>query len=225
MQLLGVSRQKDGWIFQVLGRHFIREGVSNYGQAQEGNLQVLTGCANKSMLPSGFRAFNSMEDVLERYDEVCRDIPQGALDDLNCGSITQKHIIFDTPCHDPKFLYSIIRLADMRCCVLSTGVIAMCLLKHTATNVMSRKNGRDDCAWALRGLHVPTILRPKGEEYEYCGPVMLRPTFLQDQGAKRRGLFFLWMMRSPLRGKCSMRHWSRKHVSICCFNLNSVQIW
>lgn len=138
-----------------------------------------------TMLPSSFRNFDSMQDILQRYREVCEGIPLEALDGLNRGSITQKHIIFKTPCRDPEFLYAVFRLADPRFCVLSTGDILMCLLKHTDTNVMSRTHGEDDCAWALKGLHLPAIIRPKDEAYEYCGPLLSCHTMLKDAKAKR----------------------------------------
>jgi hypothetical protein len=137
------------------------------------------------MLPSEFRNFDSMQDILRRYEEVCEGIPLDALNGLNRGSITQKHIIFQTPCRDPKFLYAVFRLVDPRFCLLSTGDILMCLLKHTDTNVMSRKHGENDCAWALKGLHLPAILRPRGEAYEYCGPLSSAHTLLGAPKAER----------------------------------------
>lgn len=84
------------------------------------------------MLPSEFRNFDSMQDVLRRRD-VCEGIPPEALNGLNRGSITQKHFIFNTPYRDSEFIYAIFRLADPRFCVLSIGAILMCLLKHTDT--------------------------------------------------------------------------------------------
>jgi hypothetical protein len=137
------------------------------------------------MLPSEFRNFDSVQDILRRFEEVCEGIPPEALDGLKRGSITQKHIIFKTPCRDPKFLYAVLRLEDPRFCVLSTGDILMCLLKHTDTNVMSRTHGENDCAWALKGLHMPAILRPKAEAYEYCGPMHSPHTMLKDPKAER----------------------------------------
>jgi hypothetical protein len=124
------------------------------------------------MLPSYFRDFVSVQAMLRRYEEVCEGIPPEALDGLNRMSTTQKHIIFQTPCRDPDFLYAVFRLVDPRFCLLSTGDILMCLLKHTDTNVMSRTHGENDCAWALKGFHLPAILRPRGEAYEYCGPLI-----------------------------------------------------
>jgi hypothetical protein len=59
------------------------------------------------MLPSNFRDFDSMQDILRRYQVVCEGIPPKALDGLNRMSITQKHIIFQTPCRDPQFMYAI----------------------------------------------------------------------------------------------------------------------
>jgi hypothetical protein len=35
------------------------------------------------------------------------------------------------------------------------------------------------CAWALKGFYRLTILRPKNEGYEYCGPVT------SEKGLKR----------------------------------------
>jgi hypothetical protein len=58
-------------------------------------------------------------------------------------------------------------------------------LKHTDTNVMSRTHEEDDCAWALKGLYLPAILRPKGGAYEYCGPMLSRHSVLKDPRAKR----------------------------------------
>jgi hypothetical protein len=40
------------------------------------------------------------------------------------------------------------------------------------TNVTSRAHRKNDRAWALKGLCKPAILRPKGEAYEYCGPMV-----------------------------------------------------
>jgi hypothetical protein len=143
------------------------------------------------MLPSEFRNFDSMQDILRRYEEVCEGIPLDALNGLNRGSITQKHIIFQTPCRDPKFLYAVFRLVDPRFCLLSTGDILMCLLKHTDTNAMSRKHGENDCAWALKGLHLPAILRPRGEAYEYCGPLPSAHALLGAPKAERDKNYFL----------------------------------
>jgi hypothetical protein len=138
-----------------------------------------------TMFPSSFRDFDSMQDILRRYQAVCEGIPLEALDGLNRMSIAQKHIIFQTPCRDPGFLYAVFRLADPRFCVLSTGDIVMCLLKHTNTNRMSRTHAKDDSAWALKGLYLPAILRPKGEGYEYCGPMVSSRTFVEVTGTDR----------------------------------------
>jgi hypothetical protein len=61
----------------------------------------------------------------------------------------------------------------------------LCLLKHTDTNVRSRRHEKDDCAWALKGLHLPAILRPKDEAYEYCGPMVSGHTLLKERKDKR----------------------------------------
>jgi hypothetical protein len=61
----------------------------------------------------------------------------------------------------------------------------ICLLKHANTNVMSRTHEEDDCAWVLKGLHPPTILRPKDEAYEYCGPIISGHTMLKESKMKR----------------------------------------
>ncbi|CAN9412941.1 unnamed protein product, partial [Alternaria alternata] len=58
----------------------------------------------KGMLPSDFKSFDSMQDLLRRYQDICKDIPPEALDGFNRMSSMQKHIIFKTPCRDPKFL-------------------------------------------------------------------------------------------------------------------------
>jgi hypothetical protein len=138
------------------------------------------------MLPSYFRDFDNMQDILRRYQDVCEGIPQEALDGLNRASINQKHVIFETPCRDPEFLYAICRLANPRFCLLSTGDILICFLKHTETNTMSRRHGEDDGAWTLKGLRMPAILRPKGEEYEYCGPILSTHTIFEDRKAQRK---------------------------------------
>jgi hypothetical protein len=139
----------------------------------------------KGMLPSDFKSFDSMQDLLRRYQDICKDIPPEALNGLNHMSITEKHIIFKTPCRDPKFLYAVLRLADARFCLLSTGQILVCLLKHTETNAMNRTHGKNDCAWALKGLCKPAILRPKGEAYEYCGPLLSCYSLMKDRRDKR----------------------------------------
>ncbi|KAH6876276.1 heterokaryon incompatibility protein-domain-containing protein [Alternaria rosae] len=141
--------------------------------------------AQGDLLPSNFKNFDSMQELLRRYHDICEDIPQEALDGLNRSSITQKHIIFQTPCRDPKLLYAILRLADPRFCLLSTGQIMVCFLKHTETNVMSRTHGENDCAWALKGLCMPAILRPKGDAYEYCGPLVSVCSLMKDRMVKR----------------------------------------
>ena len=142
--------------------------------------------------PSSFRNFDSMQDLLRRYQVVCEGIPPEALDGLNSMSITQKHIIFQTPCRDPEFMFAVFRLADPRSCVLSTGDISVCLLKHTDTNRMSRTHTKGDSAWALKGLHLLAILRPKGKAYEYCGPLISGRTSPKVAGTDReRDNFFL----------------------------------
>ncbi|RII13657.1 hypothetical protein CUC08_Gglean004427 [Alternaria sp. MG1] len=141
--------------------------------------------AQGNLLPSNFKNFDSMQDLLRRYQDICEGIPTEALDSLNRMSITQKHIIFKTPCRDPKLLYAILRLADPRFCLLSTGQIMVCLLKHTETNSMNRKHGENDCAWALKGLCKPAILRPKGEAYKYCGPLVSVCSMMKDPIVKR----------------------------------------
>jgi hypothetical protein len=144
------------------------------------------------MFPSEFKNFDSMQDILRRFEEVCEGIPPEVLDRLNRGSITRKHIIFQTPCCDPKFLYAIFRLVDLKYCLLSTGDILMCLLKRTDTNVRSGIHSENDCAWALKGLHLPAILRPRGEAYEYCGPMLSAHTLLGASKVERdKNDFFL----------------------------------
>jgi hypothetical protein len=139
----------------------------------------------KGMLPSDFKSFDSMQDLLRRYQDICKDIPPEALDGSNRMSSMQKHIIFKTPCRDPKFLYAVLRLAEARFCLLSTGQILVCLLKHTETSYMSRTHGKNDGAWALKGLCNPAILRPKGEAYEYCGPLLSCYSLMKDRRDKR----------------------------------------
>ena len=139
----------------------------------------------KGMLPSDFKSFDSMQDLLRRYQDICKDIPPEALDGFNRMSSMQKHIIFKTPCRDPKFLYAVLRLAEARFCLLSTGQILVCLLKHTETSYMSRTHGKNDGAWALKGLCNPAILRPKGEAYEYCGPLLSCYSLMKDRRDKR----------------------------------------
>ena len=56
---------------------------------------------------------------------------------------------------------------------------------------MSRTHGEDDCVWALQGLHLPAILRPNGEAYEYCGPMISGHTLAKDLRAKREMHDFL----------------------------------
>jgi hypothetical protein len=137
------------------------------------------------LFPSNFKNFDSMQDLLRRYQDICEGIPPEALDSLNRMSIMEKHIIFKTPCRDPESLYAILRLANSRFCLLSTGEILVCFLKHTETNVMSRTHGKNDCAWALKGFCKPAILRLKGEAYEYCGPLVSGYALMKDLKNKR----------------------------------------
>lgn len=89
-------------------------------------------------------------------------------------------------------MFAVFRLADPRSCVLSTGDISVCLLKHTDTNRMSRTHTKGDSAWALKGLHLLAILRPKGKAYEYCGPLISGRTSPKVPGTDReRDNFFL----------------------------------
>jgi hypothetical protein len=68
----------------------------------------------QNMLPSYFRNFDSIGDILQRYQEVCEGIPPEALEGLNRSSITEKHILFKTLCRYPEFLYVIFCLVDPR---------------------------------------------------------------------------------------------------------------
>jgi hypothetical protein len=125
----------------------------------------------RHMLPAYFARMNSMQELLERYRDVCRDIPLDAQEAFNYLRIPDMNAIFNAPCRDPEFLYAFLSLARMRYCLLSTGDILICGLKDTNTTATSPSHRWDDCAWALKGLHQLAILRPKDDAYEYCGPV------------------------------------------------------
>jgi hypothetical protein len=61
----------------------------------------------------------------------------------------------------------------------------VCLWKHADTNRMSRIHSRDDSVWALKGLYLPAILRPKDNAYEYYGPMVSSRTLLKVPGTDR----------------------------------------
>ncbi|KAH7359715.1 heterokaryon incompatibility protein-domain-containing protein [Pyrenochaeta sp. MPI-SDFR-AT-0127] len=146
----------------------------------------------QGMLPSYLADITSMHDLLQRYHDVCSDIPPDVLTALNKMSIPQMRNLFDTPCRDPEFLYAFLRLAKMRYCLLSTGDIMLCVLKNTDNTATSPSHRWDDCAWALKGLHQLAILRPKDDAYEYCGPVSSGRIMLQTQmGSKEKYEFDL----------------------------------
>lgn len=122
------------------------------------------------MLPSDLGNITSMRDLLQRYHDVCSDIPSEVITALNGMRNSDLRIIFDIPCRDPACLYILLRLAKQRYCLLSTGHIMLCGKKDTE-NTSNLSHRWDDCAWALKGLHQLAMLRPKDGGYEYCGLV------------------------------------------------------
>lgn len=162
-----------------------RTGTEVFASWLEGQLNV------DKMLLTSLPDITSMAGLLQRYHDVCSDIPLDVQAHFNRMQIKDMHLIFDTPCRDPGFLYAFLRLARMRYCLLSTGDIVLCVLKGSDNTATSTSHSWDDSAWALKGFHQFAILRPKDDGYEYCGPMCSANVLPGRTGDKEKPEFTL----------------------------------
>jgi hypothetical protein len=121
-----------------------------------------------------------MPDLIQCYYNIYRDSPLGAQGKFGHIPEEDLYVLFRTSCRDPPFLYTFLCLARSRYCRLSTGDILMCGTKGTNSTPESPTHHWDDCAWASKGLHQLSILRPKGENCEYGGPLRSSESLLTD---------------------------------------------
>lgn len=120
------------------------------------------------MLPRSLMSdYGSMKELLQKYHDICSDIPEYAMEALSKLPTGQFHEIYRTPCKDPGFLSACLRLARCRYALLETGEILVCGLRNTDLGARHRW---DDQVWTVKGFDQLAILRPAEKGYEYCGP-------------------------------------------------------
>lgn len=154
-------------------------------------LHVHMDMVGNQLSPQGLERYTSMQEILQRYREICSDIPLDVQEIFNNVPVGSYHLLADTPCRDPEFLVAVLALSKLRYCLLSTGHVVMCGLKDTTASVSSPSHRYNDCTWAIKGLQQLAILRPIDSCFKYCGTVQSAKIFLKNSGLSHEHEFDL----------------------------------
>ncbi|KAJ4289848.1 hypothetical protein N0V90_011180 [Kalmusia sp. IMI 367209] len=142
-------------------------------------LRTMLQTAPMSLLPRSYLStFKSMQDIIEKYKDVCSDMPKEVLEFLSIMGMADMHKLYSTPCRDPEFLHWFLQLSKLRYCLLDTGEILICVLRDAVKGAV---HGSDDCVWAVKGFEKVAILRPAEGGYKYCGQCLDPRDMIADE--------------------------------------------
>lgn len=108
----------------------------------------------------------TMEDLIAKYQELCRSIPPDVVAILPSLPTSAFTNFYDTDCENPELLHAVLSVASLKHCVLASGETAVCQLK---INGSDNRHALHDCAWALKGCQNVSILRLEHGGYRYVG--------------------------------------------------------